>query len=120
MQDDLLRGEPAIKDEIARLEAVKAVSLNVSSRLRQTVEAAERNVQVLRDKGDVSVDELICGPTIVHNQLVVQPSLFSGSDLAIRLIDLVAEDNAIEDTIYHLHRALNSGSIDLDRFLKVS
>ncbi|KAJ3862731.1 UEV-domain-containing protein [Lentinula novae-zelandiae] len=104
MQDDLLRGEPAIKDEIARLEAVKAVSLNVSSRLRQTVEAAERNVQVLRDKGDVSVDELICGPTIVHNQL----------------IDLVAEDNAIEDTIYHLHRALNSGSIDLDRFLKTT
>ncbi|KAJ3857809.1 UEV-domain-containing protein [Lentinula lateritia] len=104
MQDDLLRGEPAIKDEIARLEAVKAVSLNVSSRLRQTVEAAERNVQVLRDKGDVSVDELICGPTIVHNQL----------------IDLVAEDNAIEDTIYHLHRALNSGSIDLDRFIKTT
>ncbi|KAJ4484753.1 Vps23 core domain-containing protein [Lentinula edodes] len=104
MQDDLLRGEPAIKDEIARLEAVKAVSHNVSSRLRQTIEAAERNVQVLRDKGDVSVDELICGPTIVHNQL----------------IDLVAEDNAIEDTIYHLHRALNSGSIDLDRFLKTT
>ncbi|KAJ4486077.1 UEV-domain-containing protein [Lentinula aciculospora] len=104
MQQDLLRGEPAIQDEIARLEAVKGVSLNVGGRLRQTVEAAERNVQVLRDKGDVSVDELICGPTIVHNQL----------------IDLVAEDNAIEDTIYHLHRALNSGSIDLDRFLKTT
>jgi ESCRT-I complex subunit TSG101 len=36
-----------------------------------------------------------------------------------RLIDLVAEDNAIEDTIYHLHRALNAGRIDLDRFLRV-
>lgn len=35
-----------------------------------------------------------------------------------RLISLVAEDNAIEDTIYHLHRALNSGRIDLERFLK--
>ncbi|KIK59882.1 hypothetical protein GYMLUDRAFT_665120 [Collybiopsis luxurians FD-317 M1] len=102
MQQDLLRGEPAIHDEMSRLEAVKAVSLNVGNRLRQSVDAAERNIQLLRDKGDVSVDELICGPTIVHNQL----------------INLVAEDNAIEDTIYHLHRALNSGSIDLDRFLK--
>jgi hypothetical protein len=36
-----------------------------------------------------------------------------------RLIDLVAEDNAIEDTIYHLHRGLNAGRIDLDRFIKV-
>lgn len=70
IQEDLLRGEPAIQDEIARLEAVKAVSLNVGGRLRQSVDAAERNIQVLRDKGDVSVDELICGPTIVHNQLV--------------------------------------------------
>lgn len=36
-----------------------------------------------------------------------------------RLINLVAEDNAIEDTIYHLHRALNMGRIDLERFLRV-
>jgi ESCRT-I complex subunit TSG101 len=39
--------------------------------------------------------------------------------LAYRLVDLVAEDSAIEDTIYHLHRALNAGRIDLDRFLRV-
>ena len=38
----------------------------------------------------------------------------------IRLINLVADDNAIEDTIYHLHRALNTGRIDLERFLRVS
>jgi hypothetical protein len=36
------------------------------------------------------------------------------------LIDLVAEDNAIEDTIYHLTRALDAERIDLDRFLKVN
>lgn len=37
----------------------------------------------------------------------------------IRLINLIADDNAIEDTIYHLHRALNAGRIDLERFLRV-
>jgi ESCRT-I complex subunit TSG101 len=35
-----------------------------------------------------------------------------------RLLNLVAEDNAIEDTLYHLGRALNSERIDLERFLK--
>jgi len=35
------------------------------------------------------------------------------------LIDLVAEDNAIEDTIYHLARALDAERIDLNTFLKV-
>lgn len=41
------------------------------------------------------------------------------SPFVFRLINLVAEDNAIEDTVYHLHRALNTGRIDLERFLRV-
>lgn len=35
-----------------------------------------------------------------------------------RLIDLVAEDAAIEDTIYHLARALDAERINLAAFLK--
>ncbi|KAG2750081.1 UEV-domain-containing protein [Suillus brevipes Sb2] len=101
-QTDLLAGEPAIRDEMARLEAVRDVCSNVSSRLRNTVDQGERNIAELRRKGDPEVDELICSTSIVHNQL----------------INLVAEDNAIEDTIYHLHRALNTGRIDLERFLR--
>ena len=38
----------------------------------------------------------------------------------IRLIDLVAEDNAIDDTIYHITKAFEAERLDLDRFLKVS
>ena len=37
-----------------------------------------------------------------------------------RLINLIADDNAIEDTIYHLHRALHVGRMDLERFLRAS
>ncbi|KAK0459689.1 UEV domain-containing protein [Desarmillaria tabescens] len=103
-QSDLLLGEPAIRDEMARLEAVRDVCRNVSSRMRSTVDQTERNMSELRRKGDPEVDELVCSTTIVHNQL----------------INLVAEDNAIEDTIYHLHRALNSGRIDLERFLRTT
>ena len=40
--------------------------------------------------------------------------------MTIRLINLIAEDHAIEDTIYHLHRALNEGRLELDKFLTES
>ncbi|CAL1704833.1 unnamed protein product [Somion occarium] len=103
-QKDLLAGEPAIRDEMARLEAVRDVCQNVAGRLGTVVADGERNVAELRRKGDPEVDELVCSTTIVHNQL----------------INLVAEDNAIEDTIYHLHRALNAGRIDLERFLRTT
>jgi len=103
-QSDLLLGEPAIRDEMARLEAVRDVCRTVAGRMRSTIEQGERNIAELRRKGDPEVDELVCSTTIVHNQLV----------------NLVAEDNAIEDTIYHLHRALNTGRVDLERFLRTT
>ncbi|TBU32410.1 UEV-domain-containing protein [Dichomitus squalens] len=103
-QTDLLAGEPALRDEMARLEAVRDVCRGVAARLEQVVAAGERNVAELRRKGDPEVDEMICSTTIVYNQL----------------INLVAEDNAIEDTIYHLHRALNAGRVDLERFLRTT
>ncbi|KAJ6596854.1 UEV domain-containing protein [Mycena vulgaris] len=101
-QADLLAGEPAIRDEMARLDAVRDVCRTAAARMRASVEAGERNVADLRAKSTPEVDELVCSTTIVHNQL----------------INLVAEDNAIEDTIYHLSKALNSGRIDLERFLR--
>ncbi|KAJ7172514.1 UEV domain-containing protein [Mycena filopes] len=101
-QADLLAGEPAIRDEMGRLEAVRDVCRTAAGRMRVAVEAAERNVADLKAKSNPEVDELVCSTTIVHNQL----------------INLVAEDNAIEDTTFHLSKALNSGRIDLERFLR--
>lgn len=69
-QNDLLAGEPAVRDEMARLEAVRDVCLGVSARVRSVVEDAERNVAELKRKGDPDVDELVCSTTIVHNQCV--------------------------------------------------
>ncbi|KAJ8657386.1 hypothetical protein O0I10_006941 [Lichtheimia ornata] len=53
---------------------------------------------------DMAVDEALCGTTIVYNQL----------------FDLVADDNAIVDTIYYLGKALNSERIDLVTFMKLT
>ena len=69
-QTDLLTGEPAIRDEMARLEAVRDVCRGVSDRLRLVVTQGEVNVTDLRNKGDPPVDELLCSTTIVHNQCV--------------------------------------------------
>lgn len=72
-QADLLHGEPAIRDEMARLVAVRDVCKAVAERLRGTVSAAEVNVQELKKKGDPEVDELVCSTTIVYNQCVALP-----------------------------------------------
>lgn len=119
-QANLLLGEPAIKDEMARLEAVRDVCRNVANRTRQAIQHADSNIAELKRKGDPEVDELVCATSIVHNQCVSLFDLLCFSQPHIRLINLIADDNAIEDTIYHLHRALNTGRIDLERFLRVS
>jgi hypothetical protein len=37
-----------------------------------------------------------------------------------RIFELVADDNAISDTVYFLAKALNSERIDLTQFMKVN
>lgn len=69
-QVDLLAGAPALRDEMARLEAVRDVCRGVAARLGTVVAAGERSVAELKRKGDPEVDELVCSTTIVHNQYV--------------------------------------------------
>ena len=69
-QRDLLAGLPAVRDESARLQAVRDVCRAVADRLRGAVIDAERTVAELRRKGDPPVDELVCSTSIVHNQCV--------------------------------------------------
>ncbi|BGP22669.1 ESCRT-I complex subunit TSG101 [Rhodotorula toruloides] len=105
MRVDLEKAQPAIEDEMARLEAVKSVCLGVRDRYAEFVDQAEGRLREYEARGEgVEVDEIVCGSTVVYTQL----------------LDLVAEDAALEDTIYALGRGLNSGTanIDLDRFLK--
>ncbi|KDN44062.1 UEV-domain-containing protein [Tilletiaria anomala UBC 951] len=108
LSSDLDRGEAAIHDEIARLEAVKEVCKGRAERMAAFVEEARQGLQAMEAKVEDELEQpgsgndWICATSIVGNQL----------------IDLVAEDNAIEDTLYHLGRALNSERITLDAFLK--
>ena len=50
---------------------MRDICRNVAGRSRVVVDAAQRNVEELRRKGEPEVDELVCATTIVHNQLRV-------------------------------------------------
>lgn len=102
LSEDLDRGEMAVKDEMARLEAVRDICRSTGDQLEQTVEAAKQRITELHAREEPDIDGVLSATSLVGNQL----------------IELVAEDNAIEDTLYHLGRALNSEVLDLDRFLK--
>ena len=68
IRHDLLQGEPAIIDEMARLEAVRDVCQNVRERYRAVVGAAEKRMDEVQNRGEIEVDEIICANTIVGNQ----------------------------------------------------
>ena len=75
-QNDLLAGEPAIRDEMARLQAVRDVCRTVATRLRDTVNQTQSTIDTLKHKGDPEVDEMVCSVTIVYNQSVSVFPLF--------------------------------------------
>ncbi|GAA5949116.1 hypothetical protein JCM10213_007096 [Rhodosporidiobolus nylandii] len=108
LRADLEKAQPAIEDEMARLEAVRAVSGGVRDRYEAVVREGEKRLGEYEARGEgPEVDEVVCGSTVVY----------------VQLLDLVAEDAALEDAIYALGRGLNSGgeaNIDVDRFLTIS
>ncbi|PKY38505.1 UEV-domain-containing protein [Rhizophagus irregularis] len=70
--------------------------------LRGKIAEIDKLIEQAKNMPDVSVDDILCGTTIVYNQL----------------FDLIAEDNAIEDATYYLGKALSSEKIDLNSYMK--
>ena len=87
---------------MSRLKAVRDVCKVTGDRLDSSVTEITESLRSLQAREDPDPDSMVLATSIVGNQLV----------------DLVAEDNAIEDTLYHLGRALNAERIDLEKFLK--
>lgn len=65
---DLDRGEPAIRDEMARLEAVRDVCKATGDGLEEAVSAGRKRVEDLRERSEPDVDGMICATSIVGNQ----------------------------------------------------
>lgn len=67
-QAELLAGPEAIRDESARLQAVKDVCQAVGDRWEALIMDGERQLTDMRRRGEVSVDEMVCASSIVGNQ----------------------------------------------------
>jgi ESCRT-I complex subunit TSG101 len=65
---DLDRGEPAIRDEMARLEAVRDVCKATGDGLEGAVIGGRNRVEELRGRSEPDVDGMICATSIVGNQ----------------------------------------------------
>ncbi|KAJ3018155.1 hypothetical protein HKX48_003067 [Thoreauomyces humboldtii] len=82
---------------------------NHQKEIQQTIESVERQteqtaaqIETLRAQPDTDLDKVVTAPTVVHNQL----------------LDLVAEDHAIDDTLYYLGKALDAEKISGSIYMK--
>lgn len=104
---DLQRGGPAIRDEMQRLAAVRDLCNTNAARYAELNDAARTRAAVLRSR-ELDLDAALVATSIAENQCVA----------ADRLIDLVAEDQALGDTIYQVGRAFTAERPTLDRMLR--
>ncbi|WFD23947.1 suppressor protein stp22 of temperature-sensitive alpha-factor receptor and arginine permease [Malassezia equina] len=99
---DLERGRPAMDDEMQRLRIVRDLCVVDAERFNATMQQAQQQTAELQARADPDVDHMLSATSLAENQL----------------LQLMAEDLALEDTLYQLSRALYTEQLPLDRFLK--
>ncbi|KAG0234836.1 hypothetical protein BGX31_004452 [Mortierella sp. GBA43] len=94
--------ESRTKAEIQSLNDLNSKIQHNIGVLAQSIERLDGNIEQIRTWPETPVDEIVCGSSVVHNQL----------------FELVAEEIAIEDTIYYLGKALRQDKIGLNAYMK--
>ncbi|WFD41403.1 suppressor protein stp22 of temperature-sensitive alpha-factor receptor and arginine permease [Malassezia psittaci] len=100
--EELQAGKLAIHDEMQRLRAVRSICETRQSNLTRVMRAAEEQIADLHARPNIVVDNMLTATSLAENQLV----------------QLVADDAALEDTMYQLGRALYAEELSLDQFLR--
>ncbi|CAG8476415.1 10558_t:CDS:2 [Funneliformis mosseae] len=96
--EHLNQSQEIIKEERRQLVDKETKIKEKTEFLKGKIAEVDKLIEQAKNMPEVSVDDFLCGTTIVYNQL--------------------AEDNAIEDATYYLGKALNSGKIDLSSYMK--
>ncbi|XP_038620736.1 tumor susceptibility gene 101 protein isoform X3 [Tachyglossus aculeatus] len=102
-EEDLKKGYQKLGDMVTRLD--------------QEVVEVDKNIELLKRKDE----ELSCALEKMENQSEtndIDEVIVPTAPLYKQILNLYAEENAIEDTIFYLGEALRRGVIDLDVFLK--
>ncbi|KAF9182574.1 hypothetical protein BGZ51_004660 [Haplosporangium sp. Z 767] len=94
--------ESRTKAELQNLkDMANKIQFNITT-LTRCIEQLNAKIEQIRSWPEEPVDEIICGSSVVHNQL----------------FELVAEEIAIEDTIYYLGKALSQDKVELNAYMK--
>uniref|UniRef100_A0A3Q2DXR2 Tumor susceptibility 101a n=1 Tax=Cyprinodon variegatus TaxID=28743 RepID=A0A3Q2DXR2_CYPVA len=108
--DALKRTEEDLKKGHQKLE-------EMISRLDQEVTDVDRNIDLLKKKDEELTEALEKMENQSENN-DIDDVIVPTAPLYKQILNLYAEENAIEDTIFYLGEALRRGVIDLDVFLK--
>ncbi|PIO24906.1 hypothetical protein AB205_0158410 [Aquarana catesbeiana] len=103
-EEDLKKGHQKLEEMVTRLD--------------QEVTEVDKNIETLRKKDEelgAVVEKMESQSEYRDIDEVIVPT----APLYKQILNLYAEENAIEDTIFYLGEALRRGVIDLDVFLKV-
>ncbi|KAG0201642.1 hypothetical protein BGX28_005588 [Mortierella sp. GBA30] len=94
--------ETRTKAELQSLKDMNSkIQYNIAT-LTRCIDQLNVKIEQIRTWPEEPVDEIICGSSVVHNQL----------------FELVAEEIAIEDTIYYLGKALSQDKVELNAYMK--
>lgn len=108
--DALKRTEEDLKKGHQKLE-------EMISRLDQEVTEVDRNIELLKRK-DEELSEALEKMENQSENNDIDDVIVPTAPLYKQILNLYAEENAIEDTIFYLGEALRRGVIDLEVFLK--
>uniref|UniRef100_A0A3B5MZJ7 Tumor susceptibility 101a n=1 Tax=Xiphophorus couchianus TaxID=32473 RepID=A0A3B5MZJ7_9TELE len=108
--DALKRTEEDLKKGHQKLE-------EMISRLDQEVTDVDRNIELLKKKDEELTEALEKMENQSENN-DIDDVIVPTAPLYKQILNLYAEENAIEDTIFYLGEALRRGVIDLEVFLK--
>uniref|UniRef100_A0A1A8PYX8 Tumor susceptibility gene 101 n=3 Tax=Nothobranchius TaxID=28779 RepID=A0A1A8PYX8_9TELE len=108
--DALKRTEEDLKKGHQKLE-------EMISRLDQEVADVDRNIELLKKK-DEELSEALEKMENQSENNDIDDVIVPTAPLYKQILNLYAEENAIEDTIFYLGEALRRGVIDLEVFLK--
>uniref|UniRef100_A0A3B4DIY6 UEV domain-containing protein n=1 Tax=Pygocentrus nattereri TaxID=42514 RepID=A0A3B4DIY6_PYGNA len=102
-EEDLKKGHQKLEDMVTKLD--------------QEIADVDKNIELLKQKDE----ELTAALGKMENQSEnndIDDLIVPTAPLYRQILNLYAEENAIEDTIFYLGEALRRGVIDLDVFLK--
>ncbi|ODQ66444.1 UEV-domain-containing protein [Nadsonia fulvescens var. elongata DSM 6958] len=101
-EDEVSQMEADSTNELQELNNISQTCDQNETILKEKIDQAKSVISEIDSRGQPDIDDVVCADNAVFNQLY----------------DLVADDQAIDDTIYALSQALDRDRLKLDMFMR--